>query len=1324
MRNGDISTDGSVPVNCVRIWPVIIFLIIFILLPKAIPAFAAGTVYIDDDSVITVEQAGSLAPNEGDYGWDSRGAQINYHSIRGSLRGSLGDIFFTNRGGGASQHLWDEWGYEFPDWWTKDMLERIRRETDEAGIAEMRDAFENSVVFECTWIIAIGLKGGTGLSKSLRTDGTLRKISGDLQTLSPPERLFKGDAMSGSLSSVLPHETWGAGTLTSFEERNPYICTVSIRSYDVEIYATNCTECAAAGVGTGSGECTHVKPGAYFCMQLPIVYEGSTYSGSKSFVWEGQTAGFDIPDIEGYERAPEKDILSGLHGSLKEGSITPTGDCRIYLGFYNPDDEAFVKPVDLTIKYVLMNSENSGAKKTVKESFVPGGIKSGEMFSIKLSDTIEAGGTEYELIENTTTALSYSANPRMSSALKGTKAYRIAVSSSVGGMITYASEEKYESDGNGVLYVPVKEVPPVDEEPDNQGEEDNNPVSTVPIVSKIGIIADDPMTDAAIKSEVFDPEQAVPSTESLYTEVSANDCLYVLNASAVSGNWPITVNVTFPYILRWTDDEGVQHEERESKSTSVTVYRQYAYIHLDSFAYYRLKSLDIGNPAMNPEKVSFNPEDKGFVFAEIGTPVSYGSTMPSPGGNIDMPLNFRNTVSTEVVVLEGDKERPVVPPLSSSSAKVVAERVTGQLQCRNDELFLAGNNVLGSSGWHTYSGGERINESALSQKLLTFDSRSILGSNAISIPAEKRNGLYRTGIRTVRYEAVIRYGGASIDYNPLLEVNDVNVHTPVICNPSIADASGAPNLSFDQEVNDPDRSRFTLLTGCSDSYGSEGHENDGSDFTISVQNSGNHPVYSGRLGAAYDYSHNVSGLNGGTYVMCNEVRFPFDVRWDTGNDYETSNDRRIAAWTWVSVGSGRQRFYIPDTVAEGDYTIEARSRAVNSLSGNDYVSTAKKNGVPYIFANTNPDDYVAAGSLNVHVAGRIYGLTLYDVASSAEWENVFLDGITNKFSASSVSGEYTDGTLRDNLPDGETTRKQIGKYVFYYTDGINNENGFYTGRLSKFTLPLVAGSNPLTSMKNRGMSVSGYSWRFRCTTEGSVAATEGAVLKIEPVFSAILPDGTRVPVDIYYSEYFKGASHSLVRIGSDTDRKNMRRIYAGDEGLAIPETYIENTAHMLEMTKQELIRQKASEYCYAEINALTGFVPKPGSNRRYWYFEYSLPSILHIVRKDAVFNLDGRVYPDFESYMRVKGTTDYSEDFWINKGYLVVNFNITLYDCNGAAHLRYISPNGYCNMWNTAGQPLNKADYYGRTFGLEFGDVVIVNPEESIASDYSVDHRY
>ncbi len=1240
--------------------------IILVLIAAAGIAYGADTPGIDDDTVITVEQAGSLAPSEGNYGWDSRGAIFRYYARNGKTAGSLGTVMFCDRSGIRRPFLWDEWGMEFPDWWGKMLAEKIRNEAGDDKIPAIREAFAEYVTFECEWMIAIGTKSssaGNKLYKTLRTDGTLRVMNTqNLDDGSPAEELFTGNDMAGSLSKILKGENWGDGSQSTFAQRNPYYYDVRIRSFDVDIRATNCTVCAAKGCKSGSTECTHVPKGTFINIPVPIVYNGASYSGVKSFVWEGQTVSFYDPVIEGYIRKSRGDDLSGLDGKISGNNITPTGNTRIFLCYEAL--EPAEKLNDLTIKYVVLKDSGNSVKDTVKEVKLKDSLTQGRVFSIALDKTISAGGKEYQLIPGAATGLSYASNHKFANAVKGINAYRITASGINSGKVTYATGTEYKEDRPGLLYVPVREnkvndandtqtddTPPggdTDTSYGGIGEDTNSGQTGTGLVRK----SEDPAASIRLLSETFDVSNAIPSTEDIFIRAEFADYLYSLNAVEVSGSYPIRVTVDFPYELRWTEeDEDGNIEEKSSYGTntvSATVYREYSYIHLNSFAYYIPDSITIDNKALNPQSVTITAAQAGISSPSCTQPRVYGGSRI--GGNIDLPAGCPVSLSAALTLIDGGDERPEAPPADTAAAQSIAEAAVGRMRCRNDELLFSGRSVLGTVGWHSYSGSATADTSVLSPGRTVVDSRNVLGRNYVSIPAKTRNGQYSATARLVTYKPAVTYGGGTISYNPVTYVNPINVHTPIICELRISECDpSVPNIRFNQEPGGVDTGSFQAVIGRSVSYGMDGHENDSCDFWLYVNNAGNHPVYAGKLGSGYDYSVNKSGLNGGSYVLVNEVYFPFDVVLDIGNDRNTSNDRLLTGGDWYAV-NGKQRYYIPDYVIEGDYCIEARTRSVNSFSRTDLVANSTKNGLRYLRANDSQSDYVTADSIRIHVSGKMFGFALTGVDSDAEWRAVFeKDGVSKL----SVSG-LKDGTLTAVLPQGKTAKDKLKDYYFYYSAGIANELGLKTGRHSKFVLPMIAGCSPNASMQNSGLLKAGYTWNFRLFTSGSRMAREAAYVTIEPRFRWLSSDGK-----------------------SSSSYENTKITYA-------------------ETVNGVLKRDREPE---KNIRILTHKEAEAGNDRlQLWEFVYNVPSKYTVM-------VNGKQVRD---------------------GYLIINFVITGFSANGEVAMSYdaAETGGCCNMWSTEQQELDRVDYYGTSFAFRFGDVVVVDLGESKGDDYRIDHKY
>ena len=113
-----------------------------------------------------------------------------------------------------------------------------------------------------------------------------------------------------------------------------------------------------------------------------------------------------------------------------------------------------------------------------------------------------------------------------------------------------------------------------------------------------------------------------------------------------------------------------------------------------------------------------------------------------------------------------------------------------------------------------------------------------------------------------------------------------------------------------------------------------------------------------------------------------------------------------------------------------------------------------------------------------------------------------------------------------------------------------------------------------------------------------------------------------------------------------------------------------------------------------------------------WYGTYKLPTNTHVVP------LGYDVYDHLK-----KHGIDYTEDFWLKDGYIIVNFYIETIDKNGNRNLSYINGanymyNEHCSMWITEGAMLQKTDNKDATFKLKAGDVVLYYTDKKHSEDY------
>ena len=101
---------------------------------------------------------------------------------------------------------------------------------------------------------------------------------------------------------------------------------------------------------------------------------------------------------------------------------------------------------------------------------------------------------------------------------------------------------------------------------------------------------------------------------------------------------------------------------------------------------------------------------------------------------------------------------------------------------------------------------------------------------------------------------------------------------------------------------------------------------------------------------------------------------------------------------------------------------------------------------------------------------------------------------------------------------------------------------------------------------------------------------------------------------------------------------------------------------------------------------------------------------------------------DVTSYAKQQGI-DFTEEFWLKDGYLIVNFDITALDSKGNVRYSYINKDNYienelCSMWLLEGGAKKKTDAKGLSIQFLAGDALIFFTNETASDDYSSDGLY
>ncbi len=805
-------------------------------------------------------------------------------------------------------------------------------------------------------------------------------------------------------------------------------------------------------------------------------------------------------------------------------------------------------------------------------------------------------------------------------------------------------------------------------------------------------------------SEKFTATLGVPTTESLYGQVRAKEYLLGYFFEKKVGIKHYSVRVSKSYSLSWksaappgSKEEGKIQTETVTVTQYISVPRAYGYWQIINLDYYTINKAVLRNYALPDGSLIITPNGMHYNPPSINY-----TNETSEAYHIIPPNEAVNGITLPSQSIAGGTSKPSIPQEDFS---YTALSQTGKCKVRSDSLVFDGQTVI--SGEITETEAPNINTDVIPQ-CTTFTNQNALYKNDQVILATKKNGVYGSS-GTITYYGRVRIGSSitqEANY-PIADINDVVIHTPVICDPIVTADNDKwvqlikPTEGCVQLVLDPDPEL--------------------SDFYIKVSNTGFHTGIAGYF--TRDFSRSLhdniaSYLAEKSGLLRNEVKFPFDVFVDIGGDKDQKNDDYIKAGTWVTLGRATARFYLPTWTTEGVYTVNFRTVAVN---GDDKIDDTE------VYANRNRLNYVATNTVKMEVSGRIYGLTIYDLSDYPIWKTVFRKPNSSIFKKDS-SG-YTDGTSKTNYNKN---------YYYTYKVGTNDQYGNDTGRSVKYTFPLINGSHPY--YKNQGILKTGYLVRFSLDTIGDLYS-DGASVVILPAFYFVDKSGkNRKAVDLYYQEEINGKSRSLVKVGGSLDAINVKSYNTGDLNLSIPKTEMKLTAALRNTMYNRFFWQRSGMFTFAKIQLNYPFRTLVGQNytakikrlesfpqvlaagittsksdksMQRWYGQYYIPNNVHIAPK----GYDVMDYAD-------KYGIDYEEDFWLTDGYIIVNLNIYTINENKEQRLSYVNAsnhknNGNCSMWVMENPPLSKTSYKGPAFSFYAGDFCMFYGNKSASSDYS-----
>lgn len=809
-------------------------------------------------------------------------------------------------------------------------------------------------------------------------------------------------------------------------------------------------------------------------------------------------------------------------------------------------------------------------------------------------------------------------------------------------------------------------------------------------------------------SEKFDVEQGIPTTESLYVQVRGTRYILGYELTKKTGKIIYQVPVKITHVLKWQDAHGDSVLEPYEQTAIVPITRAYGYWEITQLDYYTIDGAKVYNNVL--------PEGNAVISANSiynSIPELIYQHSENLSEHVLAPTEIRDNKTIEIdgTIVTGGKKKPSYEYLSQEYITAVVGHVIGKNSVKNDLLKFNGTVVMDDQVT-LYDTGN-VDTSALVACDVMCEPDCLYQKDYIIDASKLNETYYSTGIITYRRVASVnsRYYGGTMTYS-IEGLNPVTIHTPVLCEP-IAKGN---NLPYVQLIH-PNLDCLQLVLDENIML---------NDFTLQISNSGEHIRQAGYNNRDFSYNlyegptkSNVknSYIQKKNGVLRNEVKFPFDV-------YIHESDgiyKYIAKNTWILIGRDMVTFHLPMWVNEGEYTVDCRTVAVNCTE--EFITQDEYH------CNQSRYHYVATNSFSVEVSGRIYGMYIYDVTDYPIWSEVFRERNSLELKINHPN-QHESGVM---LP-------QYNKNAWYdYRSGINDSYGEDTKRLSKYTFPLMDGSHP--KYNNVGVLKRGYTFRFSLSTIGNLYSDACKIL-IQPTFWHVDANGqNRTKVDLYYNEEINGEYHKLVKVGSNLDRVHLKQVRTGDPYLGIPKTELEATAGLKGMPYKTYVSQMEALFSFGQIlisHPFRTFTNQAYRNRimtsqeaeeirnqgiresdidvrkQQWYAEYYIPGTAKAVKAD--FNV--------MEYARTYGVDDQSE-FWMDDGYLIVNFDIYTVDEYGNRRLSYTNAENHieenhCCMWVMEGFQVKKKDTNQREFQFKYGDVIMYDSIHNVNQDYIV----
>lgn len=299
--------------------------------------------------------------------------------------------------------------------------------------------------------------------------------------------------------------------------------------------------------------------------------------------------------------------------------------------------------------------------------------------------------------------------------------------------------------------IPVA-FPPVLEKPDIQIPKDS--IKTTKIVIGSSAIAGITLGSHERGYEEYDISLGIPSGEDIYAYGMADkyyaEGVLIKNTGVVN----VPVKVITDYVLKWTDTEGKDREEKVQVSRYYYVQKSFEYYTADDFKVYELTGITIDGECI--EKTSY----------DIDVPRLKAVTHNYGGTENHIMVTEGSIYAGEKVIYSVNSRKPDIP---DENQEEFAKRSDASIKVRNDSLCVDEKAVL-SGEWTDKGVYENF---SLNQKEVIYKTGIIIHEGAL-------NGQYNDLAAVYQYVC-----GGNIKSIPV-KAGALTVHTPIVCSAGVA----------------------------------------------------------------------------------------------------------------------------------------------------------------------------------------------------------------------------------------------------------------------------------------------------------------------------------------------------------------------------------------------------------------------------------------------------------------------------------------------------------------------------------------------------------